>query len=120
MARPKISAVRDMLNLTATEYECLVYRARAAALRPAHFGRMLCLTKKSYQLRQCKHQQSRAINLPFSRVGSNLNQMMRHLLNTQSRCRALACMGGGQRKAKDSAARHIRTRLQFAAMRLDD
>jgi hypothetical protein len=52
MGRPKISDVRDMqlkLNLTATEYECLVNRAKAVGMRPAHFSRALVLnTQISY------------------------------------------------------------------------
>ena len=48
MGRPKVSNLRDMqlkLNLTATEYECVVRRARAVGMRPTHFGRALVLSK---------------------------------------------------------------------------
>src|SRR6266851_8628575 len=49
MGRPRVSNPRDMklkLYFTATEYECLVRRAKAIGARPTHFGRMLVLDKE--------------------------------------------------------------------------
>jgi len=87
MGRPKISNVRDMqlkLNLTATEYECVVRRARAAAMRPVHYARMLMLDRNVAQAAQplTPDNIERLDYHALSRVGNNLNQMMRHLHQT--------------------------------------
>jgi len=72
------------LYFTATEYECLVRRAKAIGARPTHFGRMLVLDKEVVpepHLRTPSYAEK--LNyLALSRVGSNLNQMMRHLHHT--------------------------------------
>jgi hypothetical protein len=72
------------LNLTATEYECLVRRANAVAMRPARYGRMLVLDKKTVPAAQpgVPSNLERLNYLALSRVGNNLNQMMRHLHQT--------------------------------------
>jgi hypothetical protein len=65
MARPKISTVRDMqlkLNLTATEYECVVRRANAVAMRPTHYARMVMLDRD-------------VVPVPQSRTPSNLERL---------------------------------------------
>jgi hypothetical protein len=87
MGRPKISNVRDMqlkLNLTATEYECIVRRAKAMGMRPTHFGRALVLnTDVTYKPNHRAPSVDERLNYhALSRVGSNLNQMMRHLHQT--------------------------------------
>jgi hypothetical protein len=41
------ASLRDLqlkLNLTATEYECIVRRAQAAGMRPTHYGRAVVLS----------------------------------------------------------------------------
>jgi hypothetical protein len=71
------------LNLTATEYECLVRRAKAVGMHPNHFSRTLVLNTNA----RAPHVPTpsnveRLHYLALSRVGSNLNQMMRHLHRT--------------------------------------
>ena len=87
MGRPKKIEPRDRqlnVSLTATEYECLVQRAQALGMRPVHFGRALLLNSNT----------APAVNRPpassieklnysaLTRLGNNLNQMMRHLHRT--------------------------------------
>jgi hypothetical protein len=86
MGRPKVHEVRRMqlkLNLTAQEYEGLVCRAEAVGMRPNRFGRALVLSENI--LVSHSHAPSHIEKLSYlalSRVGSNLNQMMRHLHRT--------------------------------------
>ena len=86
MGRPKVSNLRDMqlkLNFTATEYECLVRRAKAVCIRPTHFARGLVLNTDARTPRtQTPSNLERLNYLALSRVGNNLNQMMRHLHRT--------------------------------------
>jgi len=72
------------LNLTATEYECLVRRANAVGMRPTHYSRMLVLDNKATQRAhpQTLSNIERLNYHALSRLGSNLNQMMRHLHRT--------------------------------------
>jgi hypothetical protein len=87
MGRPKVSDPRNIklkLHFTATEYECLVRRAKAVGARPVHFSRMLVLDKDVMPTpygRTSSHVE-RLNYLALNRVGSNLNQMMRHLHRT--------------------------------------
>lgn len=87
MGRPKASNLRDLrlkLNFTAAEYECVVRRAQAAGMRPGHFGRMLVLDREASQ-RANSRAPSNAERLTYhalSRVGSNLNQMVRRMHQT--------------------------------------
>ena len=74
------------LSLTVSEWENLRRRAEALGLRPAHYGRSLLLAAKD-----CERPRPSAnlyddhaplMRLTYGqliRVGSNLNQMMRHL-----------------------------------------
>jgi hypothetical protein len=87
MGRPKISTVRDMqlkLNLTAAEYECVVHRAKAVAMRPSHYARMLMLGKRVAPAPSPRTPSNieRLNYQALCRVGNNLNQMMRHLHQT--------------------------------------
>ena len=87
MGRPKVSNLRDMqlkLNLTATEYECVVRRANAAGMRPVHYSRTLVLNTSSARTpsQQIPDNIERLHYLALSRIGNNLNQMMRHLHRT--------------------------------------
>jgi hypothetical protein len=76
MGRPKISNLRDMrlkLNLTAAEYECVVRRAEAVAMdRDVEPGTR---PRASGEIERLNYQ-------ALCRVGSSLNQMMRHLHQT--------------------------------------
>ena len=83
----KDSHIRDMqlkLNLTATEYECLVRRANAVGMRPNHYGRALMLDKNAVH-RQPERTPSNLEKLNYMalcRLGNNLNQMMRRMHET--------------------------------------
>jgi hypothetical protein len=87
MGRPKVSNLRDMqlkLNLTATEYECVVRRAKAAGMRPTPFGREVIL-KKVVALGPCPDEPSNPITLDYlalRSLGNDLNQMVRHIHRT--------------------------------------
>jgi hypothetical protein len=87
MGRPKVSSLRDVqlkLNLTATEYECIVRRARAFGMRPNHFGRAMVLSKDTAPtvVRQSSTNVERLDYHALTRVGSNLNQMVRRMHQT--------------------------------------
>jgi hypothetical protein len=87
MGRPKVSNLRDMqlkLNLTAAEYECVVRRAQAAGMRPAHFGRAMVLKENAVHAvnRPTLSNAERLNYLALSRVGNNLNQMVRRMHQT--------------------------------------
>ena len=89
MGRPKVSDPRNIklkLHFTATEYECLIRRAKAAAMRPTHFSRMLMLDRNVAPAAQPQTPDNieRLDYHALSRVGNNLNQMMRHLHQTGS------------------------------------
>ena len=72
------------LNLTATEYECVVRRANAVAMRPTHYARMVMLDRDVVPApRQRTPSDLERLNYQsLVRVGNNLNQMMRHLHQT--------------------------------------
>lgn len=87
MGRPKVSSLRDMqlkLNLTATEYECVVRRANAVGMRPNHFGRALVLNKDAAPAANPRSPSNveRLDYHALSRVGSNLNQVVRRMHQT--------------------------------------
>lgn len=87
MGRPKVSSLRDVqlkLNLTATEYECVVRRAKTVGMRPNHFGCAMVLNKDigSAVNRRSPSNAERLIYHTPSRVGSNLNQMVRRMHQT--------------------------------------
>ena len=87
MGRPKKHETRDRqlnLSLTAAEYESLVQRAQAVGMRPVHFGRALVLNSASAPI-TIGRAASNIEKLNYSalvRLGTNLNQLMRHLHRT--------------------------------------
>jgi len=87
MGRPKKAEPRDRqfnLSLTAAEYESLVRRARAVGMRPVHFGRTLMLdsTNAPVTTGQATNQIEKLNYSALTRLGNNLNQMVRHLHQT--------------------------------------
>lgn len=87
MGRPKASNLRDMrlkLNLTATEYECIVLRARAAGMRPTHYSRTAVLsTNAAHTINQQALSNAERLNYhALCRLGNNLNQMVRRMHQT--------------------------------------
>ncbi len=87
MGRPKKSEPRcEQLNLslTASELESIKKRALAVGMRPVHFGRALLLD----QGRQLAIKSEPVSNInrllysELSRIGQNLNQLMRYLHRT--------------------------------------
>jgi hypothetical protein len=73
------------LNLTATEYECIVRRAKAVGMRPTHYSRAVVLSYDAAHVidRQAPSNADRLNYHALSRLGNNLNQMMRHLHQTK-------------------------------------
>jgi hypothetical protein len=88
MARPRKTEPRDRqlnVSLTVTEYESLVRRAQNVGMRPVHFGRDLLLDqtrKVSVKQESSDNNLQRMIYSQLTRMGNNLNQMMRHLHQT--------------------------------------
>jgi hypothetical protein len=87
MGRPKKTEPRSQqlnLSLTATELESIKRRAKAVGMRPVHFGRALLLdqgTRVTAQ-RELKNNTKKLVYAQLSRLGNNLNQMVRHLHQT--------------------------------------
>lgn len=86
MPRPKLSDPRNRqlnLHFTASELASIKRRAETLGMKPVHFGRSLLLAEKGIThqhedvLRTARHVVSQ-----LSRIGNNLNQMMRHLHTT--------------------------------------
>jgi Bacterial mobilisation protein (MobC) len=87
MARPKISEPRAyQLNLrfTARELESINRRASALGMRPVQFGRTVLLGTKDRPVadQEPAHNHARLIRSELSRLGNNLNQLVRHLHQT--------------------------------------
>lgn len=87
MGRPRKSEIRDRqlnLSLTASELESIRRRAEAVGMRPAHFGRALLLdqSRKLAVKGGPGSNLDRLIYGQLVRLGSNLNQMVRHLHRT--------------------------------------
>jgi hypothetical protein len=88
MGRPKATNLRDMrlkLNLTATEYECVVRQAKAAGMRPRPFGRAVILKKIAAQ-GPGENEPSNPLRLDYlalRSLGNDLNQMVRHMHQTR-------------------------------------
>jgi hypothetical protein len=87
MGRPKKTEPRDRqfnLSLTAAEYESLVQRAQAVGMRPVHFGRTLMLDSANapFTIGRATDRIERLNYSALTRLGNNLNQMMRHLHQT--------------------------------------
>lgn len=87
MPRPKkIEPRTEQLNigLTKAEFESIETRARAVGMRPVHFGRYL-LTRPEGKTAPGVPAENRGqglIYVQLSRLGNNLNQMVRHLNTT--------------------------------------
>lgn len=83
MSRPKISDPRNQqlnLHFTASELASIKKRAEALGMRPVHFSRSVLLSEKhSLPQNEAALRASRHIVSHLSRIGNNLNQMMRHL-----------------------------------------
>jgi hypothetical protein len=84
VARPKTPEPRsEQLNisLTRAELDSIKKRAESVGMRPVHFGRLLLL-QKGKQVDPGSAEKSSLDKLIFvqlSRLGNNLNQMVRHL-----------------------------------------
>ena len=87
MGRPKKSEPRDRqfnLSLTASEFENIKRRAHTVGMRPIYFGRALLLDqgKKVPASFGTPGNLDRLIYDQLTRLGNNLNQMVRHLHRT--------------------------------------
>ena len=84
VARPKTPEPRsEQLNisLTRAELDSIKRRAESVGMRPVHFGHLLLL-QKSKNVESSTSEKSSLEKLIFvqlSRLGNNLNQMVRHL-----------------------------------------
>jgi Bacterial mobilisation protein (MobC) len=84
VARPKTPEPRtEQLNigLTRAELDSIKKRAESVGMRPVHFGRLLLLQngKPVDPGAAEKSSTDRLIFVQLSRLGNNLNQMVRHL-----------------------------------------
>ena len=72
------------LNLTATEYERIARRANAVGMRPTHFSRAMVLnTNGAHPPNGRTASNFEKLNyLALSRLGNNLNQMVRRMHQT--------------------------------------
>jgi hypothetical protein len=84
MGRPKATEPRTQqlnLSFSASELEGIKKRACALGMRPAHFGRALLLDIKRHPVGADgqRNNINRLVQNQLIRLGSNLNQMVRHL-----------------------------------------
>ena len=83
MSRPKTEPRDKQLNLslTASEFERLRARAEEVGMRPVHFGRAMVLNERHIpKLKSpADHSASRLLYQRLSRIGNNLNQLVRYL-----------------------------------------
>lgn len=88
MGRPRKSEPRTKqlnLSLTEAELESICRRAEAVGMRPVHFGRAILLDEARSVRKQTAANGSnleRLIYDQLSRLGNNLNQLVRHLHRT--------------------------------------
>jgi hypothetical protein len=87
MGRPRKSEPRcEQLNLslTASELESIKKRALAVGMRPVHFGRAVLLDQNRTLAvkREPVSNINRLLYSELSRIGQNLNQLMRYLHRT--------------------------------------
>jgi Bacterial mobilisation protein (MobC) len=91
MGRPRRNEPRDQqlnLSLTTSELERIRLRAEAVGMRPVHFGRALILDETRAPEKPVARQTTSATPLDkliysqLTRLGNNLNQMVRHLHQT--------------------------------------
>ena len=84
MGRPAKTEPRTKqlnLSLTAFEFERIKERAKAVGMRPVHFGRALVLDEntKVSKTTPPDNYLGRLIYTQLSRIGNNLNQLVRHV-----------------------------------------
>jgi hypothetical protein len=86
MARPKISEPRSQqlnLSLTASELDTIKKRAAALGMRPVHFSRAVLLDQRRTVASNADASNTkRLVYEQLSRLGNNLNQLVRHLHRT--------------------------------------
>ena len=86
MVRPRKSELRERqlnLRLTAAEYESIVQRAKSLGMRPVYFGRAMLLDEgKRVADSNERSNICRLVHNQLSRLGNNLNQLVRHLHQT--------------------------------------
>jgi hypothetical protein len=87
MPRPRKIELRDKqlnLRLTAAEFENIRNRAAALGMHPVNFGRSVLLDERAVMpVRSgADTSRSRLAYQQLTRIGNNLNQMMRHLHRT--------------------------------------
>jgi hypothetical protein len=87
MGRPKLAEARTKqlnLSLTMQEWESVRQRALALGMRPAHFGRTILLDegRKVVSVKLSESHFDRLVYGALSRLGNNLNQLLRHLHRT--------------------------------------
>jgi len=84
MGRPTKTEPRTKqlnLSLTTSEFERVKERAESVGMRPVHFGRALVLNENSKRSQTTPPDNSvgRLIYAQLSRIGNNLNQLVRHV-----------------------------------------
>lgn len=84
MGRPRKSEARDQqlnLSLTPSELDTIRQRAAALGMRPVHFGRAVLLDqgRRPGPFREAENNLQRLLYVQLSRLGNNLNQLVRHL-----------------------------------------
>jgi hypothetical protein len=79
MKEPRIRQLN--LSFTTSELETIVGRAQAVGMRPCHFGRaaILDVEKAAAPAARAEDNLQRLVLQQLSRIGNNLNQMVRHL-----------------------------------------
>jgi mobilization protein NikA len=87
MGRPKATEPRTQqlnLSFSTSELEDIKKRAYALGMRPAHFGRALLLGNEKHPVSPTGQSRNinRLVHNQLIRLGSNLNQMVRHLHQT--------------------------------------
>jgi hypothetical protein len=87
MGRPTTSDPRSRqlnLSLTESESESIAQRARKLGMRPAQFGRTALLKQdlKVVIAREPNRESEKLVCWQLSRLGNNLNQLVRHLHRT--------------------------------------
>ena len=87
MGRPKATEPRMQqlnLSLSVREWESIKRRAQLLGMRPAHFGRAVLLDedRKPALKTQPESNLDRLVYGALSRLGNNLNQLLRHLHQT--------------------------------------
>ena len=87
MGRPRKPEPRDRqlnLSLTTSELQSIERRAQALGMRPVHFGRALLLDERQKLAapKATATNASRLIHGQLIRMGNNLNQLVRHLHQT--------------------------------------